>query len=311
MKINVLINSVNRPKDLERLLQALMAQIRRPDSLYILIHPRDTESGKHIETLVGSAIPWTLACKDQSGPLVAMQHALQMMTCDVVAFTHDDAAPRADWLEKVASTLITKPECAGVGGRDFPVTAISQNPPLVEKVGKVTWYGKIIAQHHLPCVGARYVDFLSGVNAAYRHDILVATGLDIRLQWQQDTCWHWEMSLGLAVKRQGWKQYYDPELIVDHYPGKLFSGQKDSYWFAATRRRTFNETLILMNYLSVLGRGCCMIYALLIGSPDSYGIVQCLRYWPRDGRLAFRKWMDAMRGRYTGMRAWLYPGLCP
>ncbi|WP_215842242.1 glycosyltransferase [Acidithiobacillus montserratensis] len=310
MKINVLINGGNRPKDLERLLQSLMAQIRRPDSLCILIHPRDTESGKLIETLVGSAISWTLVYKDHSGPMAAMQKALQMMTCDVVAFTHDDAAPRVDWLEKVASTLISKPECAGVGGRDLPVSAFSQNLPPVQIVGKVTWYGKIITQYHLPCIGGRNVDFLSGVNMAYRHDILRTTGLNQCLQWQQDTCWHWELALGMALKEQGWKQWYDPEMVVEHYPGKLFSEQKDSYWSAAARKRAFNETYILMKYLSIFGRFFCMFYALLIGSRDSYGFVQCFRHWPQEGNLALRKWMDTMRGRYAGMATWLYPGSC-
>ncbi|MBU2760783.1 glycosyltransferase [Acidithiobacillus sulfurivorans] len=307
MKINVLINGGNRPRDMERLLKTLMAQNRMLDALFILIHPRDTETADLLKNIVGIAIPYTLICKDQSGPIVAMLKALDLMPCDVVAFTHDDAAPRPDWLGRIEKVFACMPEIVGVGGRDLPASSKFENTPYCDVVGRVTWYGKIIANQHLPCSGARKVDFLSGVNAAYRHDILMATGLNQRLQWQQDTVWYWELALGLALKKQGLKQWYDPDMVVEHFPGKLFSDQKDGYWSAATRKRAQNETYLLLKYLSMFGRFACMMYVLMVGSRDSYGLLQLMRYWPREGSLAFRKFLDALRGRYKGMQIWRFP----
>ncbi len=292
---------------MERLLTALMVQTRKLDALFILIHPRDTETADLLKNIVGSDITYTLICKDQSGPIVAMQKALQLMQCGVVAFTHDDAAPRPDWLERMEIGFVSKPEIAGMGGRDLPVSAKFEDTPYCDVVGRVTWYGKIIANHHLPCSSVRQVEFLSGVNAAYCHDILLATGLNQRLQYQQDTAWYWELALGMALKKQGLKQYYDPNMVVEHFPGKLFSDQKDGYWSAATRKRAQNETYLLLKYLSMFGRFACMLYVLMVGSRDSYGLLQLIRYWPREGGLAFRKFLDALRGRYKGMQTWMFP----
>jgi hypothetical protein len=307
MKVNVLVNGGNRPRDMERLLKALMAQNRKPDAVFILIHPRDTETPDLVEKLIGSVVSYTLVRKDQSGPVSSMLKALGLMVCNVVAFTHDDAAPRPDWLERIENAFVHMPEIAAVGGRDLPATTYPEILPYCDVVGKVTWYGKIIANHHLPCLSARNVDFLSGGNAAYRHEILVGTSLDLRLQWQQDTAWHWELALGMALNKQGVKQWYEPDMVVDHFPGKLFSDQKDGYWFAATRKRAQNETYILMKYLPIFGRFACMVYALMVGSRDSYGLLQLMRFWPKEGSLAFRKFQDALRGRYNGMQTWMFP----
>ncbi|MBU2838970.1 glycosyltransferase family 2 protein [Acidithiobacillus thiooxidans] len=307
MRINVLINGGNRPRDMERMLSALMAQTRKLDALFILIHPRETETADLLKNILGSAIPYTLIYKDQSGPIAAMLKTLHLMSCDVVAFTHDDAAPRPDWLARIESLFACMPEMAGVGGRDLPVSSNFENTPYCDVMGRVTWYGKIYANHHLPCSSARKVDFLSGVNAAYRHDILMATGLNQRLQWQQDTVWFWELALGMALKKQGFKQWYDPDMVVEHFPGKLFSDQKDGYWSASTRKRAQKETYILLKYLSVFGRFACMVYILMVGSRDSYGLLQVMRYLPREWSLTFRKILDALRGRYNGMQTWMFP----
>ncbi len=307
MKIHVLINGGNRPRDMERLLTALMVQTRKLDALFILIYPRDTESADLLKNIVGSVIPYTLIYKDESGPIAAMLKTLHLMTCDIVAFTHDDAAPRPDWLERIESFFAWMPEFVAVGGRDLPVSSNFENATYSKVVGKVTWYGKIIANYHLPCSGARKVDFLSGVNMAYRHDIVMDTGLDQRLQWQQDTVWHWELALGMALKKQGLKQWYDPDMVVEHFPGKLFSAQKDGYWSAATRKRAQNETYLLLKYLSMFGRFACMVYSLMVGSRESYGLLQLLRFWPKEGNLASRKFQDALRGRYNGIQTWMFP----
>jgi hypothetical protein len=86
---------------MERMLSALMAQTRKLDALFILIHPRETETADLLKNILGSAIPYTLIYKDQSGPIAAMLKTLHLMSCDVVAFTHDDAAPRPDWLARI------------------------------------------------------------------------------------------------------------------------------------------------------------------------------------------------------------------
>lgn len=49
----------------------------------------------------------------------ALNAALSSIESDVMAITDDDAAPHADWLERIVAHLTARPDVAGIGGRDY------------------------------------------------------------------------------------------------------------------------------------------------------------------------------------------------
>ena len=67
----------------------------------------------------------------------------------------------------------------------------------------------------------REVDVLKGANMSYRRQRHQGIGFDERLRGAGAQV-HFEVALGLAVKRAGWRLIYDPAVAVDHYPAQRF-----------------------------------------------------------------------------------------
>jgi GT2 family glycosyltransferase len=113
---------------------------------------------------------------------------------------------------------------------------------------------------------------------------------------------HWEISLGLALRRAGWKLVYDPQIAVDHYLARRFDeDQRDTFNRVALQNSAYNEAIIRLEYLAPLDRLAFMGWAVLVGTRASPGWVQWLRFAPRERGLAAAKFAAALRGR---MHAW-------
>lgn len=305
MKINVLILGANRFDDLERFVMSMIEQNRLPDALIIGLTANEEETKNFVQNKIGIIFPvFYVSYEPSSGPMLAMQAALKIMLCDIVAITHEDAAPRSDWLLKIENAFKDNQNLAGVGGTDMAIRNAINYMTNYIKVGRVTWCGKIIANHHFLTLGRQYVDFLPTVNCAYRYDLLLKNGFDLHLRWQQVTAWYWELALGLRLKKLGLKLLFDPEIIVDHFPGKLFSEKKDGYWFSAEQKRAHNQTYVIMSFLPRLKGLLYLVRSFFIGSKDSFGLVQAFRYLPNEGAHVFTKMLDSFKGHYEGVKSW-------
>lgn len=304
MKLIVMIPTYRRAEDLDKCLGALALQQRPADQVIVVAQRVDSESllviNRHLNDL-----PILPVIVDKPGLVTAMNAGLKQADGDILAITDDDSTPFSDWLQLIENKFISDETLAGVGGRDL----IHKNgiiiEGLVDKVGTILWYGKIIANHHLQVSKPQYVDLLKGVNGAYRLPILKNIGFDRRLLGK-GAQWHWELSLGLSLRQQGWKLLYDPDIKVHHYPGVLFCDRsRDAYNSEEVRNRCHNETLILMNHFGIFNKAIFLIWAVLVGTSESYGLVQSIRYIRKDRKKAFAKLNDTMHGRYQGVRSWL------
>jgi cellulose synthase/poly-beta-1,6-N-acetylglucosamine synthase-like glycosyltransferase len=170
-------------------------------------------------------------------------------------------------------------------------------------VGKVQWFGRAIGNHHLGVGGPREVDVLKGVNCAYRRTAIQNVGFDERLLGI-GTHHHWELSLGLQLRRAGWKLIYDPAIGVAHYPAQRFDNQREPVDNESIKEEVHNQTLALLEYLPQRQRWVFGFYAVFVGTRDAYGLVQWLRFLPREGRLARRKLRAALSGRAEGWKSW-------
>jgi hypothetical protein len=160
----------------------------------------------------------------------------------------------------------------------------------------------VIGNHHLGAGPARDVDVLKGVNCSYRAPLLRAVGFDGRLRGAGAQV-YWELGVCLPLRRAGWRLVYDPAVAVDHdVAPRLNADQLHRGVFAAPPLvdAVHNETVALLEGRRGAARACFVLWALLVGTGEEPGPVQCVRRLLRGDALALRRWRATVAGRFAG-----------
>ncbi|QKD83004.1 glycosyltransferase family 2 protein [Thermoleptolyngbya sichuanensis A183] len=309
MKLTVIIPTYCRADDLRRCLAALAEQVRSPDEVIVVVRETDCDT-------------WSFLASEKSFPLrnlqpnlrtlsvalpgvvAAMNRGLDAAQGDVVCFTDDDAAPHPDWLQRIEQHFLADPHLGGLGGRD----RIQHLPESLTgrpcTVGKLQWFGRPIGNHHLCMGAAREVDILKGVNMSFRRTAIAHRRFDTRMRGSGAQV-HFELAFSLALRRDGWRLVYDPAVLVNHYPAPRHDeDQRHQFSAIARQNAVHNETLALLEHLPPVQRGIFLLYAVLLGHRDAFGLAQLVRYFPQQRDLAMRQWAAAMQGRWQGVQTW-------
>lgn len=203
---------------------------------------------------------------EQGGQMAAIATGLEATRTPLVAFTDDDAIPRTDWIERLIEPF-SDCNVGAVGGRDVVMAEdhLGNFKHLVSDeqkiVGMVTYWGRLIGNHHIGVGHARYVDCLKGVNCMYRRSA-IAMPSNLRGFGAQV---HNEVAIGLRAKSNGWKLIYDPRILVQHYAGPRFDDDARS---RPTKTAIFDAAYNLTFSIGSHGFTRALrreIYALLIG----------------------------------------------
>jgi GT2 family glycosyltransferase len=238
------------------------------------------------------------------GVVPAMNAGLSAMQGDIIAITDDDAIPRPDWLARLEAHFQDDGEVGGVGGRDWVHRNAEVEGGAASTVGRVRWYGRMIGNHHLGIGGPRKVDVLKGANMCYRRAAIQGIGFDEQLR-RPAAQPHFEVALGLAVKRCGWKLIYDPAVAVDHYPAqRLDDDQRESPSAEALQNAVHNETYALLRWLPWWRKPLAFAYGLSVGTRCAPGLMLAAGQWLREpDRGDLRERFGAsMRGRLNGLQ---------
>ncbi|WP_096594547.1 glycosyltransferase [Calothrix sp. NIES-2098] len=304
MKNTVLIPTYRRPLDLSRCLLAVQAQTKPADRVIVVVRDTDTQTWEFLAQFPAQNLPLHIVKVSVPGVVAALNAGLAVVEGDIVSITDDDAAPHPNWLEKINAHFLSDTSIGGVGGRDW----IHQGNKLLDDsrqiVGKLQWFGRAIGNHHLGVGEPREVDILKGVNMSFRHCAIAQLRFDERMRGTGAQV-HFEMAFTLALKRAGWKLIYDPQVAVDHYPAQRFDeDQRHNFNEIALINLVHNETLVLLEYLPLLRSAVFLIWAILVGTRDSLGLVQWLRLLPSQGQLAGKKCWASLRGRWLGWQTY-------
>lgn len=297
----VLIPTYRRTQDLKVCLEALKKQEELPNELLIIVRDGDLETWEFIDTFDSKPLPLKTIKVIEPGILVALTAGFNSATGDIIAITDDDAAPHPDWLSQIKAYYLSDSRIGGVGGRDF---LYEDKTHLVEGsqqlVGRVLWFGNVVGNHHLGVGEAREVDVLKGVNSSYRRVALKDFCFDQQLRISGKNT-HNELAICLDLKKAGWKLIYDPKIAVDHYPGKRIAmADRKKFDAVAFRDTAYNQTLILMKYFPPYQQLIFMIWAVLVGTRDRRGLIQCLRFFLKEGMISVKKFLAAFKGRWQG-----------
>ena len=305
MKVTVLVPTFRRPADLTRCLGALQRQSRTPDEVVVVARPDDIATHTCLrDPVVKGALPLSVALVETPGQVAALNRGLDVANGDVVAITDDDAAPRPDWVERIAAAFESDSRLGALGGRDWvheKGRVLDGERPLV---GKVRPSGKIIGNHHLGVGDAREVDLLKGANMSYRRVAIRHIRFDARLRGAGAQA-HNDMAFSMSVKHAGWKLVYDPRVAVDHYPAERFDeDRRDAQTMMAVRNAAYNLHLILRDRLPPLRREAAWWWYTLVGTRVYPGFAHVvLALLSKQGQTRLSRWRAVRTGANEARRA--------
>ncbi|MFN6484462.1 MULTISPECIES: glycosyltransferase family 2 protein [unclassified Nostoc] len=300
MRNTVLIPTYRRPQDLSRCLLALQEQTKSVAQVIVVVRDTDAETWQFLAQYTAHNLPLHTVTVTQPGVVAALNAGLAAVEGDIVSITDDDAAPHPDWLERIAAYFTCDSRLGGLGGRDWihHGSKLEDESRLV--VGQLQWFGRVIGNHHLGVGEPREVDILKGVNMSFRTQAIGQLRFDERMRGTGAQV-HFEMAFTLTLKRAGWKIIYDPNVAVDHYPAQRFDeDQRNNFNEIAFINLVHNETLVLLEHLPFMHRIVFLFWAVFVGTCDSLGLVQWLRFLPSQGQLAGKKLLASWRGRWQG-----------
>jgi len=289
----VLVPSYRRPDTLRRCLDAVLAGSRVPDQIVVVLRDTDTDSHEALDAWLAvtrHADRIDQVTVAEPGQAAATNAGLGAARGDIVCFIDDDTVPAEDWLERLL-THYGDPEVIGVGGRDIVHHGddISARPQPV--VGRITWYGRIIGNHHQPGFDEpAEVDHLKGANMSFRREVV--SGFDTSIVGAHLT----DTDASLSAGRHG-RLIYDPRASVHHYPAPRTGGYaRQSEREEEMRADAHDCAYVMLKHLPPLRRAGFWLFALTIGQHWRYGLLRMLVMLPVERSLALRRWRAAMRG---------------
>lgn len=304
MSIAVIVPTYRRPKDLARCLEALQNQTRIADEVIVIVRDTDVDTWSFLENFDSNVLPLQTVKVRVPGVVAAMNAGVDAASSEIIAFTDDDAEPHSEWLAKIEAHYLKDPQIGGVGGRDWVYHGKELEDGASNRVGRLLWFGKTVGNHHIGVGEAREVDILKGVNMSFRRAAMGEWRFDRRMLGTGAQV-HFEVEFCLKLKRAGWKLIYDPKIAVNHYPAQRFDeDQRNSFNKMALRNAVHNETLALLEHLSPLQKLAFLLWSVLVGTRDSMGFIQWLRFLPTQGLLASQKLLTSWQGRWQGWQTW-------
>jgi GT2 family glycosyltransferase len=312
LKVTVVISTYQRLAELCACLQGVREQLRPADEVIVVTHRSDGEAVRAVESLAGGWPELRIVVVDHTRTVEKYEVGLALAHGDVVAYVDDDAVPAIDWLERIVRTFLGHERIAAVGGRDIVemnghVLGIGRTRYRLRRgrpieVGRIQWFGRMIANHHAGTGGPRDVDVLKGVNMSFRRTAAIGHGFDDRLLGNGATV-HSELSICLPLRRAGLRVIYDPRIVVHHHPAPRRQGEdRGENSRAAVFASSHNEALPILDYFGPLRRPVFAVWALAVGVTPSPGIAILVRDLLTGRPAAVRRFRAAQRGRFAAWR---------
>lgn len=277
MRVSVLLPTFRRPQELRRCLDALATQTAPPHEVLLVVRPSDDATRDFLASYDRRSLPIRVLPVTEPGLVAALNVGLAGFSGDVVAMTDDDAVPRADWVERIRAHFEKDPALGGLGGRDWMYNDGRLVTGSAKRVGRVSWFGRPVGNHHLGVGPAREVEILKGVNMSFRRAAVDGVRFDRRLKGS-GTEMHNEWSVCIAVRRRGWKLVYDPGVVVDHYLAPRPTSEDRLHRSAeGVYEAVYNETLLLLEFLPPARRFAFLVWSWLMGTRLTPGLIQAVR----------------------------------
>lgn len=310
LTLAVVIPTLRRPKQLIGLLNSLNQQVRKPDEILVVCMHDDYESQRVVcewarRSPLGSLLKLvTVFSKGHLPPLIA---ALQNCQSDIFCQIDDDALPHNDWLLRIHSAF-GHGRIGAVGGKVInhktQYGGSTANGIQVLTPGRLSWYGRSRSVGREECATGNLlpVDYLLGGNMTFRTSALFGC-IDITLNGGSSTLY--EIDVCLNLQKKGFHLFYDPHMIVEHYPAPRYVGverginSKECYWYA------HNLTYICLKHLTWYGKISFLLYFFVGGQWAAPAIATYLLGAVTRHPVSLREQLlPSLKGRLAGMRSY-------
>lgn len=272
MTIGVLVPST-RANMIISCLKALEKQTRRPDGVVVTIPSSD---GKLYNAVDSFSKTCSLNIKkivlEKPGVIAAINNGINFCDNDILCFIDDDAQARPNWIEQIEAYYRKDEKIGAVGGRDLIHCQSKIVYKNVKKIGHITWYGKLISNHHNAIDKPVQVKYLKGCNMSCRRKLI--EDIDTKLETKDNMAEpHWELDIAFGILKRGYNIWFDPDIIVDHYPGEEDYHITKRAFIAAR-----NQTYLMLKHLPFFKKIIYVIYTFFLGDKSSPGILFLLIY---------------------------------
>jgi glycosyltransferase involved in cell wall biosynthesis len=287
----VVVPSYRRPDMLEKCLDGLAAQDDAPDEI-VAVHRVDDHDTIAVIDRATKVRPVAVTLP---GVIAAMMAGAAATTAEVIAFIDDDAYAHTDWVFRLRRSFVDS-SVGVIGGRDL---LEGYDDPPATHVGMLSWYGRLVGNHHCGAGEARDIDVAKAVNMAVRRAALAfPTGL--RGSGAQV---HHEVATCLWAKSRGWRVRYDPSILVDHNHGPRFDPDQ--------RMRPAPEALFDMSYNLIAATvvngqrrwPVVALYGCLMGDKASPGLGRGLIGLAQGRRDVAQRMAPSIKGRVAALRS--------
>jgi GT2 family glycosyltransferase len=298
--ISVVIPSFRRPESLRRCLDALVAGTSAPDEIVVAARPWDPATRNALRTWQQEhpdGPPCRCALVRQSGQPAALNAGLAWATGEVIGFIDDDVLVEAHWVERLRRAY-EDPDIGGVGGRDIVYTSGRHQPDCGGGVvGRISWFGRLIGNHHCDDSRRQMVRHLKGANMSFRRRYL--TWCDVRHIAHAPRN---DADLSLEAVRRGARLLYDPEIIVHHHVAPRAEPRgRDVRALRLIHAVAHDQAYMIAKHFPPMRRAVYVLYVSLIGFDPVYGVAQCLWQLARGDRQAPSKLRAAVVGTSRGL----------
>jgi len=303
--IGVLVCTYRRVPSLTRCLIGLAAQQHPPDDVMIVVRESDEPTQRFLAQRPPDGLPLRLVTVVPPGTVRALNAGLAACRTDVLAIADDDTVAHPDWLARIFQHFVDDPELGALGGRDRCHDGQSFDESRRAPVGRISWYGRAVGNHHCGYGPARDVDYLKGANMSYRAEAFNnGPRFDTRLRGTgAQPCE--DVAFSLAVGQAGWRVRYDPAVLVDHYtaPGAIrhYVGVQQVADTEGYRNFAFNHVIAYWGGFSVPRRVAFLVWSVLIGSSLVPGLVQAVRFTPALRLGSWRRCLLAQQGIFQAV----------
>jgi glycosyltransferase involved in cell wall biosynthesis len=305
MLVTALVPTYRRPEDLRRCLDGFKAQTRLPDEMLVVVRDTDEITAAMLDAYDAGPLRIRRVLVHPPGQVAALNRGLEEMRGDIVAITDDDAVPRPEWIQRVAAHFESDDTVGGVGGPDWTHQDGQVFDGSAGVCGRVQWFGRIDAADPIRKQVCD-TDILKGANMSYRRAAIGSrVRFDTRLAGAGAQLFN-DFAFALAIRREGWRNVFDREVTVDHYPGqRLDKDKRNTFKFDTLADALHNLTFIILTHLAWHGRPAFMTYALLLGSNSMPGLVWLPMHVLRGAPNAVAVWGATAVGRARGLRTFL------
>ena len=120
VKLSLVICTYQRPHEVKRLLEAVVAQTSVPDEILVVDNSHGTATARAVNAFLGSnGTPGLVYYKvpaEHSGLTRQRNYGIARSGGDIIAFLDDDAVPAPDYFAEILACFGAHPDAVGVGG---------------------------------------------------------------------------------------------------------------------------------------------------------------------------------------------------